>query len=180
MYSAHVLPPPGLQGLEDRRVLAVHRDQGGAAALHERHQHSPGDDQRFLVSQPHVNPALHRGQRSWQSCGADDGRKYETRLAAFDELDQPAGTRQHVRLLRALAPQVVPVALIRDGHVLDVEPARLLGEQTPFLPRRQPNYPDLVPECGDDLECGTPDRPSRAEDGHTFVHVGEYTGTWGI
>ena len=66
----------GRQALEDRVVLAVDRDQGGAAAARRLDQQRPGHHQRFLVGEQHALAGSRRRQRRRQAGRADDRRHH--------------------------------------------------------------------------------------------------------
>ena len=61
------------QGLENRIVLAIDRQQGGAVLVHRIHEQLAGHDQRFLVREQNFLASTGRCQGRGQAGGADDG-----------------------------------------------------------------------------------------------------------
>ena len=84
------------QALEDRRMLAVDRQQRGAALAHRLHEQRAADDQRLLVGQQQALAGARRGQAGRQPGGADDGRHHRVDLRMRGQLAQRRGAGQHL------------------------------------------------------------------------------------
>ncbi len=65
---------PALKRLENRIVLGIDRQNGGAAGGGAAHEQRAGANEAFLVGERDRRAALGRGKRRRQACGAGDRR----------------------------------------------------------------------------------------------------------
>jgi hypothetical protein len=82
-----------LEALEDGVVLAVDREEFGAAFLCRGHHELAGEHENFLGRQGEVLAHGECGERGLESRGADDGHQHDIRLGLlgkFDEAGQAA------------------------------------------------------------------------------------------
>ena len=100
------------QALEDRRVLAVDRQQGRAAFLHRAQEQLAADHQRLLVGEQQPLAGPRRRQARTQPGGTDDGR-------------DPAVARLEIEREVTVQPGT-PIAFLPDDlhsiHVIGDEP----------------------------------------------------------
>ena len=84
-----------LGALEERRVLAVDRDQRASAPLLRRERELAGGDEALLVRERERDAALERPHRRREPGEADDRVQHEVGLGALEQLGQVApGLRQ--------------------------------------------------------------------------------------
>ena len=79
-----------LEALEERRVLAVDRQDPAAAPLPRGEGELAGGDEALLVREREVDAALERPERRVHSGEADDGVEDDVRLRALEQLGQVA------------------------------------------------------------------------------------------
>ena len=94
-----------LEALEERRVLAVDREQPPSAPLPRRERELACRDETLLVREREVDAALERPERRGQAGEADDGVQHDVRLGPLEQLDEVAADlgqrREPVDRLRA-------------------------------------------------------------------------------
>ena len=86
----HLLRPPLLEALEERRVLAVDRQRPSAAARLRRGRDLAGGDERLLVREREVDAVLHRPERRVDAGEPDDGVQDDVGLRAVEQLGEVA------------------------------------------------------------------------------------------
>ena len=77
--AVHLLGPPFLEALEERRVLAVDRQDPAAAARLRRGRELAGRDEALLVREREVDAVLERPERRVDAGEADDGVQDDVR-----------------------------------------------------------------------------------------------------
>ena len=124
-YPPHFRIRPSGDALENRAVLAVHRNEIGIAALPRLLHKLPGDDERLLVRQRDALPRVERRERRVESGSADYRVDDDVRVLARCRLDEA------VPRLCSTAPALFPRADLRldEPHVSRMKLAHLLGEQ---------------------------------------------------
>ena len=89
------LGPPELGALEDRRMLAVDRDQLAPAARARLERELARGDEALLVRERERDAALERPHRRREPGEADDGVQHDVRLGPLEQLGRIAsGLRQ--------------------------------------------------------------------------------------
>ena len=79
--------------LEERRMLAVDREDPSASPLARGEGELAGGDEALLVCQREVDAALERPERRVHSGKADDGVEHDVGLSALEQLGQVASDR---------------------------------------------------------------------------------------
>ncbi len=117
-----------VQHLEQRRVLAVHREQPRAARPRRGQDQLPSRDQGLLVGQRHVAACHHRGVGGHQARGPHDRGHHQVHLLLRRHGHEAlrAGEDPHVR--RHQRTQAPGIALLGHAHQPHVEGPDLLGE----------------------------------------------------
>mmetsp|Transcript_3174 Transcript_3174/g.6880 ORF Transcript_3174/g.6880 Transcript_3174/m.6880 type:complete len:228 (-) Transcript_3174:94-777(-) len=131
-----------LQTLEDRRVLRVGGRHEHVVFLHEREHYRPARDERLLVRQRDVFPALDGGD-GWEKPGAaDDSRHDHFRVAVRSDFHHAVVTSHHFdgRQVRQSGFQLVVQVLVLHANDLRLEFARLLRKKRHVGAARQPNH----------------------------------------
>ena len=125
---------PALERLEDRVVLGIDRQHGGAGRGGAPHEQGAGADQAFLVGKRDGRAALGRGERRREPCRAGD-RRHDPIGRPLRGLDQ-RGLRR--RRLRCREPASVVLELGIGGRIGDRRKARteFAGEPRQLRPHR--------------------------------------------
>ena len=130
-----------LRALEERRVLAVDRDQLAPAPLLRRERELAGGDEALLVRERERDAALERPHRRREAGEADDGVQDDVGLGALEQLGRvAAGLRQRREPVDRLRPG-------RRGDELE------LGMRVDHLDRLPPDRAGRA-EQGDPLHRG--------------------------
>ena len=94
------------RALEDRRVLAVDRDQLALAAGSGLQRELAGGDEALLVRERERDAVLERPHRRHQAGEADDGVQHDVRLGALEQLGRVSpGLRQRREPVDRLRPR---------------------------------------------------------------------------
>ena len=98
MWSMRCAPVAAVlgQALEDRRMLAVDRQQRRAALAHRAHEQRAADHQRLLVGQQQPLAGARRGQAGRQAGRADDGRHHAVHLRVGGQVAQRLRAAAHL------------------------------------------------------------------------------------
>ena len=160
----------GGDALEQRAVLAVHGQDGRAAAAGRVEHERPAGHHALLVGQRERGAGLERRHRGAQAGGADDAVQHRERRAlgggalggAGDELADPgfAGVHRELRRQRRGLRRRVRVV---QAHLAHAVRARLLDHSGGAAPGRQPHEAQ-VRHGRQHLERLAADRAGGAED----------------
>ena len=162
----NLVPRLALKGLENRAVLAVHRENLYPLLLCQRHDDMAGRHQCLLVGQGDIFPRLDSRDGGTDAHHPDNRRHKDLRLLFAGHSQQPVhtGENRHFQVLRPL-PQISCVRLI--GHRRDPgrELPNLLFQERRVMPRRQGchrEFPGILPHhiqsLGADGSRGTQNR----------------------
>ncbi len=127
----------GLERLEDRIVLRIHRQQGGARAVDLGHHERAGRDQRLLVGEGDVAAAPDSGQRRRQTGGTDD-RDHDPVRRPVGRLDNRSGAGRGLDACPSQGgAQRRVLGLVGNDGQLGADADGLLGQALGTAMRRQ-------------------------------------------
>ena len=129
-----------LEALEERRVLAVHRQEEPSPALACRQRELAGGDEALLVRERERDAAFERPQRRRKAREAHDGVQHDVGLGALEELRQvPADLRQRREAVDRLRPRRRRDELEPGVRLDDLE--RLPADRTGCSEERDARHP---------------------------------------
>ena len=153
-----------LQALEDRRMLAVHRNDL-AAVLRQKIVHKiAGFDHRFLIGKPDAQPRAQRIEHRLNASSAGDGADHAVDAREAVGVIRPEIMITTKRRFILNAFEIFVCGFVGDEHVLRLILPHLFIEQRLVAMRRQnvhligsQRVHDLQ-RLGADGPCGTKDR----------------------
>ena len=151
-----------VEALEDRVVLAVHRQQCHTLAFCGRGDDLTRHDEDLLGSDGQVLARLDGGQRGMQSGGADDGDEHDVRLREGGQVHQALRSGVDGHVFRQQRPQFRLLAGIMDRHVAHARLASLVGEFLDAAIRGQRDDLDVIRQFARHLERRGADRAGAA------------------
>ena len=180
--TADVIVAFSAQGLRQRRVLGVDRDE--LAGLGRTGDQLAADDQRLLVGQRQGGARLERSQRGQQSDGAGHAVEHHVARRARD-LDSSVGASHEARdpVIALVVSALLGLGVEGELDVLrglglshadqrHVEGDRLFGQEPRVVAARgQSRHLEAIGVGGDDLEGLGSDRSGGAENGDTLAHA---------
>ncbi len=153
------------QGLENRVVFAVDRQQRRAAGAHRIHEHIARHHQRLLVRQQDFLAGARRRQRGAQARRTDDGSHHSIHFRQHRDLFQCGHSAQHLGADPGIACQFAQPDrgfLIQHHRITRLELLALPEQQIDLAVRRQRNDSEFagmtrhhVQRAGADTAGGT-------------------------
>ena len=159
---------PG-QALENRVVLAVHRQDGHVVPLSLARDFLAGHHQNFLAGHRQCLPRLDRLQRRGQAGRADDGNQDEIGPLHRRQLDQAFGTAITLGPRGKLVANFIQRGCLVQRHRLRLEFGRLGQQRRRRFPRGQPHDLHPLGQVARDLERAFTDRSGAAENDNAFT-----------
>ena len=167
-----------LEALEDRAVLAVHRQEFRAVLPGRGHDELAGEHENFLRGEGEVLARGEGGEGGLEAGGADDGDEHEVGLGQLGERDEPAQAAVQLGAGRkaagGLGRGVGGVVEHRD--VLHAEVAGDLGEPRVVGAGGDADELELVAVRGDDAQGVFADGAGGAEQDDAFAGAGRRFG----
>ena len=162
--APHLHRVASFQALENRVVLAVHRENPAAKVTRGRHDQLTGDHEHFLAGQRDVFAGLERGEGRTQPPRAHDGDQHHVRAFPGGQLLQPAGAGENGhRLVIELRPQFQLRGRVRHRQSVGPQGVRLHREPIDIAEPRHPDHAHPPGQLTGHPACALPDRAGRAE-----------------
>ena len=162
--------PPG-EALEDRRVLAVHRDQFGRGIgreltlddLSREHEH-------LLAGERDPLPGPKRGDDRLEPGGSDDGAEHDVGLRGCDEFVDLFHPPRRLQVRRKEFRELSGPGRIGGDRPLRTEFRRLRGELRKIVPGHEPDYMETFRQRGQRGARASADRAGCSEYDYAFPH----------
>ena len=167
------------QGLVDRRVLAVDRQDLGAGPGSQSHHEWPSHHERLFVGERHRLARLDGRPGAPQTSRTRNGRHHTVDLGRLHEVVERLGSHGQPGARR----QIGGVdrggrSLIDHHHVPRTAGTGLLDQPPDVAVGREQKRGEPAPRRSHDFEGARPHAPGRSEDGNVQAAAGRQGGHW--
>ena len=159
-----------VETLENRRVLAVHREHAHAVFARLAHHDFAGHDENFLGGDGDVLAGANRGERGLQSGRADNRNQNDVRRRQRRQLDQAFRAGKNLGRNAKPVLHFLRLRRIGDGNGLGPVLARLLEQQFGIVARGEAEQADSIRQILRHLDGAGADGAGAAEKNNVF-HV---------